>query len=201
MHRNVGLYDAHARTIPKKRSDYDRSRTKTSFSTFQQVWKPTNHLLALCIGGITEHVGHFLTLKIMRVVPLGVDTFTPLESNDEETTKEYHHVSSYNNLDRGEINSEPLAVIAADDPVTCAICAKDNDLLAPEGWKRFKLLFRFWVPVYYELDDSTFPSESREKLGRFVGIAEHVGHFMTFEILTDDTNKVIFRSNDVARLH
>jgi hypothetical protein len=57
------------------------------------------------------------------------------------------------------------------------------------------LRFQFWEPVYYKLDDSTFPSESREKLGRFVGIAEHVGHFMTFKILTDDTKKVIFRSN------
>ena len=57
------------------------------------------------------------------------------------------------------------------------------------------LRFRFWEPVYYKLDDPTFPSESREKLGRFVGIAEHVGHFMTFKILTDDTNKIIFRSN------
>jgi hypothetical protein len=36
----------------------------------------------------------------------------------------------------------------------------------------------------------------REKLGRFVGIAENVGHFMrTFKILTGDTKKLIFRSN------
>jgi hypothetical protein len=32
-------------------------------------------------------------------------------------------------------------------------------------------------------------------LGRFVGIAENVGHFTTFKILTDDTKKIIFRSN------
>jgi hypothetical protein len=32
-----------------------------------------------------------------------------------------------------------------------------------------------WEPVYYKLDDSTFPSKSREKLGRVVGIAENVG--------------------------
>jgi hypothetical protein len=49
--------------------------------------------------------------------------------------------------------------------------------------------------VYYKLDDSTFPSESSENLGRFVDIAEHVGHFMTFKILTEDTKKIIFRSN------
>jgi hypothetical protein len=30
-----------------------------------------------------------------------------------------------------------LHVIAADDPVTCAICAKDHGLLDADGWKRF----------------------------------------------------------------
>ena len=33
----------------------------------------------------------------------------------------------------GEITFEPLSVIAADDPVTCAAYAKQNDLLAVEG--------------------------------------------------------------------
>jgi hypothetical protein len=32
-------------------------------------------------------------------------------------------------------------------------------------------------------------------LGRFVGIAENVGRFMTFKILTDNTKKIFFRSN------
>ena len=36
---------------------------------------------------------------------------------------------------------------------------------------------------------------SSEKRGWFVGIAEHVGHAMTFKILTDDTRKVICWSN------
>ncbi len=52
----------------------------------------------------------------------------------------------------------------------------------------------FWEPVYYKLDDNRFPSKSKEQLGRFVGISEHVGHAMTFKILTNDTNKVIHRS-------
>ena len=38
----------------------------------------------------------------------------------------------------GEVTSEPLSLIAADDPVTCAIYAKENDLLHVDGWKRFK---------------------------------------------------------------
>jgi hypothetical protein len=55
--------------------------------------------------------------------------------------------------------------------------------------------FHFWEPVYYKLDDSDFPSDSREKRGHFVGISESVRHAMTFKILMDDTLKVIHRSN------
>ena len=57
------------------------------------------------------------------------------------------------------------------------------------------LRFHWWQPVYYKEDDSDFPSDSPEKRGHFVGIAENVGHAMTFKILTDDTHKVISRSN------
>ena len=42
--------------------------------------------------------------------------------------------------ENGEITSEPLSIIAADDPVTCAIYARDNNLLELPGWKRFKRL-------------------------------------------------------------
>ena len=37
----------------------------------------------------------------------------------------------------GEITFEPLSVIAPYDPVTCAAYAKENDLLALDGWRRF----------------------------------------------------------------
>jgi hypothetical protein len=40
--------------------------------------------------------------------------------------------------ENGEITSEPLNVIAFDDPVTCAIYARKNSLLNLPGWKRFK---------------------------------------------------------------
>jgi hypothetical protein len=50
--------------------------------------------------------------------------------------------SQYKNVmiewENGEITSEPLAVIAADDPVPCALYAKENDLLELDAWKRFK---------------------------------------------------------------
>ena len=40
----------------------------------------------------------------------------------------------------GEIAFEPLSIIAADDQFTCAAYAKENDLLALEGWRRFRSL-------------------------------------------------------------
>jgi hypothetical protein len=46
--------------------------------------------------------------------------------------------SKYNVLmewENGEIAEEPLAIIVADDPVTCAIYAKEKGLLDKEGWK------------------------------------------------------------------
>ena len=57
------------------------------------------------------------------------------------------------------------------------------------------LYFRFYEPVYYHVDDAPFPSGSKEKRGRWVGISENVGNYMTFLILTDDTQKIIHRSN------
>lgn len=56
--------------------------------------------------------------------------------------------------------------------------------------------YQFWEPVYYRVSESdiSFPSNAPEKLGRFVGFAESVGHALTFKVLTDDTQKVISRS-------
>ena len=40
----------------------------------------------------------------------------------------------------GETTYEPLSIISADDPVSCAIYAKENRLLDTPGWRRFKPL-------------------------------------------------------------
>ena len=57
------------------------------------------------------------------------------------------------------------------------------------------LRFYFWKPVYYKVDESDFPSHSTEHFGHWVGIAEHVGHYITFKVFTDDTQNIIFHSN------
>jgi hypothetical protein len=38
----------------------------------------------------------------------------------------------------GEITSEPLNIVAADDPVSCALYARDKNLLRDASWRRFK---------------------------------------------------------------
>ena len=40
----------------------------------------------------------------------------------------------------GEKTYEPLSVLAADDPVTCTMYTKENDLPHIDGWKRFRNL-------------------------------------------------------------
>ena len=42
--------------------------------------------------------------------------------------------------------------------------------------------------------DNKFTSQSPEKKGRWVGIAENVGDALTYKIITDDTNELIYRS-------
>ena len=49
--------------------------------------------------------------------------------------------------ENGEITAEPLSIIAADDPVTCAIYARDNNLLELDGWKHFKQIVKHCVNV------------------------------------------------------
>jgi hypothetical protein len=57
------------------------------------------------------------------------------------------------------------------------------------------LYFSFYKTVYYLVDEATFPSDSKELRGRWVGVSENVGHFMTYKILTDATRRIIHRSN------
>jgi hypothetical protein len=70
----------------------------------------------------------------------------------------------------------------------CQAYGTDNDI-SP------MLYFSFYEPVYYLVDETTFPSESKELRGRWVGVSENVGHFMTYKILMDDTRRIIHRSN------
>ena len=64
----------------------------------------------------------------------------PLAASDPDWKGSIYNVQV--EWEPGEITNEPLSIIAADDPVTCAVYAKENDLLAVEGWHRFWNLAR-----------------------------------------------------------
>ena len=57
------------------------------------------------------------------------------------------------------------------------------------------LHFRFWEHLYFTKVESSYPSESTEECGHFVGFGESVGDAMNFMVLTESTNKIIYRSN------
>jgi hypothetical protein len=53
--------------------------------------------------------------------------------------------STYNVMiewEGGEVTKEPLSLLAKDDPVSCAIYAKENNLLDKPGWVQFKRIAR-----------------------------------------------------------
>jgi hypothetical protein len=57
------------------------------------------------------------------------------------------------------------------------------------------LAFWWYQPVYYQAHDVKFPSDSKEKLGRWVGVAENKGDLMTFWVMDELTRHVVARSN------
>jgi Reverse transcriptase (RNA-dependent DNA polymerase) len=56
------------------------------------------------------------------------------------------------------------------------------------------IAFRWYEPVYYRQPTSKYPSTSKERLGRIVGVAEHHGDALTFLVLDDITQQVKMRS-------
>ena len=63
------------------------------------------------------------------------------------------------------------------------------------------LRFHFWEPMLFNIEDASFPSDSPEERGHFVGISENAGHDVTFKILNSSTNKIINRSNVRSAKH
>ncbi len=57
--------------------------------------------------------------------------------------------------------------------------------------------FKFWDPVFFlhhDTDGKSFPSQSNEEKGRFVGFSENVGHQMTYLIYKEETGSIIYCS-------
>ena len=54
--------------------------------------------------------------------------------------------------------------------------------------------FKWMQPVHFKANDVSFPEDSPEELGCFVGVAKSVGHAMTFKVWNKKTNQVVNRS-------
>ena len=62
----------------------------------------------------------------------------PLKATDSNWKGNKYNVQI--EWETGEITFEPLSVIAADDPSTCAAYTKEKNLYKLDGWKRFRHL-------------------------------------------------------------
>ena len=55
------------------------------------------------------------------------------------------------------------------------------------------LQFTFWQPILYLDHESNWPS-SKERSGRWVGVAHNIGDALTFWILDDQNKQLLARS-------
>ena len=92
-------------------------------------------------------------------------------------------------------------------PPIC-LCPPQPRVLSCPGWPhsptgqtpeiRFLRHFSFWEPVYYRVNlnepSSNVPSTSNEKKGYWVLFSDNVSDRLTWKILTEDTQHLIFRS-------
>jgi hypothetical protein len=59
--------------------------------------------------------------------------------------------------------------------------------------------YQFWEPITYLDSEEKFPS-TKEKLGRWVGVAHNVGDFFCWKIYDETTEVIIERSVIASRL-
>jgi len=89
-------------------------------------------------GEIMDHINRDSEQEILWRFKRIMSHQGPLSTSDTD-----YKGSTYNvqvEWENGEITFEPLSNVAADDPVSCAIYARENGLLDTPGWKRFKKL-------------------------------------------------------------
>ena len=78
----------------------------------------------------------------------------------------YWKGSQYN-VQTGEITFQPLSIIASDDPLTCAAYAEENDLLALEGWHRFRSLAKKDIVLARAIKQSKIRQVRRSQIHMF----------------------------------
>lgn len=142
--------------------------------------------------------------EILRALYIGQWTSEPHRQNQNVMERRYQTAKRLTNLLLDRTGAPPSCWLLC----LQYVCNVLNCTASPSlGWKiplsillgvtvdvSPLLRFYWFQPVFYAIDDAGFPSDSKEALGRFVGISTNCGHTMTFKVLTDDTNRVIVRS-------
>jgi hypothetical protein len=142
-------------------------------------------------------------LQYLRALVIGSWQSKPHRQNENPSERCFQTVKRMTNTFLDRSDSPPftwlLCLCYACFILNHTICGTHRDI--PMTWltgsiHNFSplLCFHWWEEVYYKIDDNPFPSGSREAKCHFVGISEHVGHGMTFKILTEDTKQNIHRS-------
>ena len=143
-------------------------------------------------------------LDLLRAFVIEDYQSEPYHQNQNFAERRYHDVKAYTNTIMNRTGSP------ANTWLLCLkyVCFLLNRLAtASLGWKTplqiltgqtadisALLQYHFWEPIYYRMQDARFPSTSDELRGHWVGVAETVGDALTYLILTEDTQTVIYRS-------
>ena len=106
------------------------------------------------------------------------------------------------NWESGESTYEPLHIIAADDPVSCAIYAKKNDLLDTEGWKRFKGIVKRQKKLNRLLNQAKLQSFRPCKVYKFgIEVPRNHDHTMELDRMNGNTKWLDAEKLELSQIH
>ena len=109
----------------------------------------------------------------------------PLAASDPDWKGSRYNVQV--EWETGEITFEPLSIIAADDPVSCAAYAKENDLHAVEGWCRLRNLSKKHKVLARAIKQSKIRQVGRSQTYMF-GYLIHRNYMEAMQFDTENKN-------------
>lgn len=72
--------------------------------------------------------------------------------------------------ENGENTKEPLTIIGANDPITCAVYARKNKLLGEDGWKHFRRYAKNEKKLSRLVNQAKLRSNCEAKPYKFLGV-------------------------------
>ena len=149
--------------------------------------------------------------EILRHYHIDDSQSEPYHEHQNPAERRYQTVKTYVNVILDRTGAPPTTWLLCMQYICAVLNLTYNDKLNTTPLHKLTgqtqdisilLPFRFYEPVYYATADKlsynssvSFPSDSAEAKGWFVGFGDSVGDALTFKVLTDDTKIVIFRSS------